>query len=64
VLKVVQTLVAELSVIQHELHLTDDDFPRFHEAEKRYFAELKELPHEERLKIRYVEMLDELVECQ
>ncbi|KAF8545568.1 hypothetical protein OG21DRAFT_1479759 [Imleria badia] len=63
-LKVVQTLVAELSVIQHELHLTDDDFPRFHEAEKRYFAELKELPHEERLKIRYVEMLDELVECQ
>lgn len=59
-----QTLEAELLVIQKELNLTDDDFRQFHEAEKKYFAELKELPHEEHLKIWYVEMLDELVECR
>ncbi|KAG6370016.1 hypothetical protein JVT61DRAFT_12534 [Boletus reticuloceps] len=63
-LKAVQTLEAELLVIKNELNLTDDDFRQFHEAEKRYFAELKEPPHEEYLKIRYVEMLNELAECQ
>ncbi|KAG6370043.1 hypothetical protein JVT61DRAFT_12564 [Boletus reticuloceps] len=63
-LKAVQTLEAELSVIKNELNLTDDDFRQFYEAEKRYFAELKEPPHEEYLKIRYVEMLNELAECQ
>lgn len=63
-LKAVRTLEAKLAVIQNELGLTDDDFRRFHEAEKRYFAELKEPPCEEHLKIQYVEMLDELVECR
>ncbi|KAG9310199.1 hypothetical protein JVU11DRAFT_9839 [Chiua virens] len=62
VLKAVQTLEAELLVIQNELNLTDNDFRQFHKAEKKYFVELKELPHEKRLKIWYVEMLDELVE--
>ncbi|KAG6380278.1 hypothetical protein JVT61DRAFT_8380 [Boletus reticuloceps] len=63
-LKVAQTLEAELLVIKNELNLTDDDFRQFHEAKKRYVAELKEPPHEEYLKIQYVEMLNELVECQ
>ncbi|KAF8120559.1 hypothetical protein EV363DRAFT_1189218 [Boletus edulis] len=63
-LKAVRTLDAELSVIRNELNLTDDHFRQFHEAEKRYFAELKEPPHEEHLKIQYVEILDELAECQ
>jgi hypothetical protein len=61
-LKAVRTLEAELMVIQNELDLTNDNFQRFHEAKKRYFAELKDPPCEERLKIRYVEMLDELIE--
>jgi len=51
-------------VIQKELNLANSDFLWFHEAKKKYFAELKELPQEEHLKIQYVEMLNELVECQ
>lgn len=63
-LKAVHTLEAELSIIQKELNLSDDDFQQFHKAEKKYFAELKEPPHEECLKIQYINMLDELMEYQ
>ena len=59
-----RTLDTELSVVQNELGLTGDNFQHFYEAEKTYFAELKDPPCEERLKIWYVEMLDEPVECQ
>ncbi|KAG0702916.1 hypothetical protein DFH29DRAFT_804333 [Suillus ampliporus] len=61
-LKVIATLTVELTIIKAELQLTDDDFPRFLHEECNYLESLKELPVKDNLCIRYVEVLDELVE--
>ena len=62
VLKSVQTLTAELTVIKAELSLTDDDFPQFLKEEHNYLDGLKQPPVRDQLCIRYVEVLDKLAE--
>lgn len=54
-------LTAELKVLQSVLGITDDDFRRFHEEERRHLDNLKQPPLQDQLRIRYVSVLDELV---
>ncbi|KAG1900180.1 uncharacterized protein F5891DRAFT_1128625 [Suillus fuscotomentosus] len=61
-LKAVHNLTTELTAIKHELRLTDDDFVRFLDEEQKYLDDLKQPPAEDRIRIRYVETLDELAE--
>ncbi|KAG1764381.1 hypothetical protein EV702DRAFT_982084 [Suillus placidus] len=62
VLKTVRNLTTELTVVKHELQLTDDDFVRFLKEEQNYLDNLKQTPAEDHTHIRYVETLDELTE--
>ncbi|KAG1793275.1 uncharacterized protein HD556DRAFT_1443706 [Suillus plorans] len=57
-------LTAELSAVKQALNLTDVDFIQFHADERTYLESLKEPPLQDRLQIRYVQVLDELAERQ
>ncbi|KAG0699294.1 hypothetical protein DFH29DRAFT_983569 [Suillus ampliporus] len=64
VIHVIRTLQAELSVIKDQLNLDDADFVKFYAKEKLYLEQLKEPPIQDRLCIRYVEVLDDLELCR
>ncbi|KAG1832774.1 hypothetical protein EV424DRAFT_1312495, partial [Suillus variegatus] len=59
-LKSVRLLTAKLETIKAELRLSDHDFPGFFEQEHIYLDSLKQPAPQDRLSIRYVEVLDEL----
>lgn len=61
-LTLVHTLTTELTAVKQALNLTDADFIRFYADEKSYLESLKEPPLQDRLQIRYVQVLDELAE--
>ncbi|KAG1771089.1 hypothetical protein EV702DRAFT_1181517 [Suillus placidus] len=63
-LTLIHTLTIELSAVKQALNLTDADFIRFHADEKSYLESLKEPPLQDRLQIRYVQVLDDLAEWQ
>ncbi|KAG1839897.1 hypothetical protein DFJ58DRAFT_667467, partial [Suillus subalutaceus] len=61
-LSLVHMLTAELLAVKQALNLTDADFIRFHADERSYLESPKELPLQECLQIRYVQVLNELAE--
>ncbi|KAG1770315.1 hypothetical protein EV702DRAFT_978258 [Suillus placidus] len=61
-LTLIHTLTIELSAVKQALNLTDADFIRFRADEKSYLESLKEPPLQDRLQIRYVQVLNELAE--
>ncbi|KAH7904674.1 hypothetical protein BJ138DRAFT_884863 [Hygrophoropsis aurantiaca] len=63
-LTAVRTLEAELAIVKSTYNLSDDDFLRFFNEEKVYLDSLQHPPVDDRLKIRYVEVLDELTRCK
>ncbi|KAG2114526.1 hypothetical protein DEU56DRAFT_933756 [Suillus clintonianus] len=60
-LTAIQTLTSELSSLEGVLNLTHTDFVRFHKEERSYLDGLKEPPVKDRVSVRYVQALDEVV---
>lgn len=58
----VRTLSSELAVLKAKLSLTDDDFLSFLADEHAYLVSLKRPPERDEIKIRYVQVIDELEE--
>ncbi|KAF9231997.1 hypothetical protein BU15DRAFT_55518 [Melanogaster broomeanus] len=57
------TLRTELNALKALLGLTDEDFLRFQDEERKYLDSLKQPPLSDHLSIRYIEILDEVAEC-
>jgi hypothetical protein len=61
-LTLIHELSIEVSAVKQALNLTDADFAQFHTDKRSYLESLKEQPLNDRLKIRYVQVLDDLAE--
>jgi hypothetical protein len=61
-LTLIHELSIEVSAVKEALNLTDADFAQFHTDERSYLESLKEQPLNDRLQIRYVQVLDDLAE--
>ena len=59
-LDVISTTTQELTHLQHELDIADEDFEIYLEEERKYLEGLKTEPPEMDLRFRYVEALDDL----
>ncbi|KIK77054.1 hypothetical protein PAXRUDRAFT_17758 [Paxillus rubicundulus Ve08.2h10] len=53
----------DLNSLRALLGLTDEDFLRCQDEERKYLSGLKQPPINDRLSICYIEILDELAEC-
>ncbi|KAF8452806.1 hypothetical protein L210DRAFT_873770, partial [Boletus edulis BED1] len=53
-------LTSELTALRDTLKLRDDDFPCFIAEERKYLLSLKQLPAQDVLKVRYVQVLDDV----
>jgi len=58
----IRQLGNELAILKAALNLSDDDFPRFLTEERAYLSLLKQPLPQDVLRMRYVQVLDDLEE--